>query len=703
MSNPIDSITPSEFQSPDQLPPEKKWRLRPLHAVLGLAALLILFVLYFLLTAKAVLFETNTDDAAIQISGGFSIPFGDSTLLLKGDYGIEIQAKGYEIYNDILMATSGTPPQVSYELTPLPGDLAISLIGTEDILGSAVLTGDNLEEPKSIESSLSLLFEDIPAGTYQLSVDADLYKESLVEVDIPGRELTHEIQIELEPNWGWISADLNPTGALLYVDGTQKQHADDSASEATQQTLRVRLEAGKHEVQVLLDDYKPFVKEIGIEKDEEIALGTIQLEHVDSKIGVLTTPQGVTVLVNQEYVGETPIVLDLLPDREHRLDLFKAGFQAQSETIRVEKNTELDLNFTLNADLVQVSISVFPENADLKVDGNNIQVTGNQISLPSIKHNVEVSAPGYQTQSIEFLPTRGTRQHLQVRLLTTDQALWANIPPSYSTVADQEMKLFRDPGEVIMGSSRREIGRRANESSWEADLKRPFYVSLKEITNRQYKIYEPEHSSGHFEGHSLDSPNQPVVGVNWQQAALYCNWLSEKEGLAPFYKIERGFVSGVNADSSGYRLLTEAEWTWLARANSAGFSQKYIWGDTEDLPGAVENYADQSVSEFINFTLSDVNDSYVTSAPVGSFSPNEKGLYDLSGNVNEWVHDWYDPAPYTPDQLVDDPLGPEQGEFHVIRGASWARGHLPQLRLAYRDYDSTGRNDLGFRVARYAM
>ena len=223
------------------------------------------------------------------------------------------------------------------------------------------------------------------------------------------------------------------------------------------------------------------------------------------------------------------------------------------------------------------------------------------------------------------------------------------------------------------------------------------------MSNRQYKIFDPEHSSGHFQGHSLDSPNQPVINVNWQQAALYCNWLSEKEGLAPFYQTERGFVSGVNPNSTGYRLLTEAEWTWLARATSTGFPQKYIWGDTDDVPGAVENYADESVSDLINFTLEDVNDSYVTTAPVGSFSTNEKGLYDVSGNVNEWIHDWYAPAPYGPDQAVVDPLGPEEGEFHVIRGASWARGHLPQLRLAYRDYDSTARNDLGFRVARYAM
>ena len=702
MANSIESIAPSEFQSPDQLPPEQKWRLKPIHVALALVVALAGFVLYFVLAAKAVLFDVNAEGAEIQIFGGLSLPFGESTLLLNGDYEVEIQAEGYEIYNDILMVTGDTSPQISYELTPLPGDLAISITGDEEILGSAMLSGENLEAPRIIDSPSPLLFEEVPAGVYQLTVDADLYKETVIEVEVPGRKLTHDVQVELEPNWGWVSVDLDPTGAELLVDGAQI-FAETRDTEAIERSLHVRLEAGRREVQVVLEDYKPFARGIELKKDEEIDLGIVQLEHVDSKIGVLTSPEGVTVLVNQEYAGETPIVLDLLPDREHRIDLFKAGFQAKSETIRVEKNTEMDLNFRLDPDLVQVSVSLHPNNAELKIDGKSVRVSANQLSLSAIKHNVQVSAPGYESQTIEFLPTRGTRQHLQVRLLTTEQALWANISPSYSTVADQSMKLFRDPGEVTMGSSRREIGRRANEANWRADLERPFYVSLKEVSNRQYKIFDPEHSSGHFQGHSLDSPNQPVINVNWQQAALYCNWLSEKEGLAPFYETERGFVSGVNPSSTGYRLLTEAEWTWLARTTSTGFPQKYIWGDGDTVPGAVENFADESVSELINFTLEGINDSYVTTAPVGSFSANEKGLYDLSGNVNEWIHDWYAPAPYDPDQAVVDPLGPEEGEFHVIRGASWARGHLPQLRLAYRDYDSTARNDLGFRVARYAM
>lgn len=74
----------------------------------------------------------------------------------------------------------------------------------------------------------------------------------------------------------------------------------------------------------------------------------------------------------------------------------------------------------------------------------------------------------------------------------------------------------------------------------------------------------------------------------------------------------------------------------------------------------------------------------------------------MNGNASEWIHDWFDPQPYPEGIVHTDPLGPEIGEFHVIRGANWARGYLPQLRLAYRDSGATARNDVGFRIARYA-
>ena len=697
----IQSIKPVDFQSPDQLPPEEKRRLKPIHFAIAIAILIASMVLYFVLYAKAVVIQTNTENSIVKVSGGISFPLGESYLLLHGNYDVEINAEGYYTLNEELQVNGDTSPQALYELIPLPGDLQLNLLGEDNILGTAVISGENLEQDIRIESVSPLLFEDIPAGSYKVVLDANLYAEAEIDVDIEGKELTTEVDVELVPNWGWISAMTNPSPVEVFGNDIKVESELDGENDAS--NYRARFEEGAYEVRIAIDGYKPVIREISLETGQEYNFGDLTLELVDSQVNLVSNPVGVTVLVNDEYRGETPVTLDLLPDQDHRIKLLKAGYQQKTDTVRVEQNADISLAYDLNPDIIQVSVSLFPDNAKLKIDGKAVPVNKNQLALLANKHRIEVSAPGYESQQLEFLPIKGTRQHLQVRLLTEEQALWASIPPRYRTPGQQEMKLFREPGDVTIGSSRRETGRRANEASWTAELKRPFYVSLMEITNKQYKAYDPEHTSGHFEGHSLDGSNQPVINVTWQNAALYCNWLSEKEGIEPFYTTTRGFVSGFNPDSTGYRLLTEAEWTWLAKLSNTGFPMKYVWGDQEAIPSAVENYADESVSEFINFTLDNVNDGHIVSAPVGSFSANEKGLYDLSGNVTEWIHDWYAPTPYKSNVPVTDPLGPAEGEFHVIRGASWARGYLPQLRLAYRDYDSTGRNDLGFRIARYAL
>ena len=100
--------------------------------------------------------------------------------------------------------------------------------------------------------------------------------------------------------------------------------------------------------------------------------------------------------------------------------------------------------------------------------------------------------------------------------------------------------------------------------------------------------------------------------------------------------------------------------------------------------------------------LADFDDGYPGSSPVGSFAQNALGLFDLGGNVAEWVQDYYDPTiPISPPEAVD-PLGPATGSEHVIRGSSWLQGRVIELRLAFRDFGHEPRPDLGFRVARYA-
>ena len=108
----------------------------------------------------------------------------------------------------------------------------------------------------------------------------------------------------------------------------------------------------------------------------------------------------------------------------------------------------------------------------------------------------------------------------------------------------------------------------------------------------------------------------------------------------------------------------------------------------------------RQAADLVTFVLTAYDDGFAVTAPVGSFEANARGMYDMSGNVSEWVNDFFEIRPVRGEPLVD-PTGPETGDRHVVRGASWAKASRSELRLAYRNAGRDGNLDTGFRIARY--
>jgi formylglycine-generating enzyme required for sulfatase activity len=378
----------------------------------------------------------------------------------------------------------------------------------------------------------------------------------------------------------------------------------------------------------------------------------------------------------------------------------RAGHEAAEARVTLARGESQPLHLTLAAQHGEVQVIADPANAEVLVDGQPRGTAGRVLELSAAAHEIEVRHAGYEPHRQTVTPRPGFPQTVRARLRSLEEAKAAARPAAVRrTPAGHELRLV-EGGRFQMGASRREPGRRGNETPREVELARPFYLAAREVTNAQFRKFKPDHSSGRFGAHGLTDDSQPVVQVTWEAAAEYCNWLSAQEGLPPAYATSDGRLASTRPLGTGYRLPTEAEWSRAARYAGGG-PLKYPWGPSLPAPPKAGNYADESARPLVPVVLQGYDDRYPVSAPVGTFPPNALGFFDLGGNVAEWVHDVYAIPP--PDAPVErDPVGPPPGDLHVILGSSYLHGSISELRLAYRDYGLKPRPDVGFRVARYA-
>jgi formylglycine-generating enzyme required for sulfatase activity len=177
--------------------------------------------------------------------------------------------------------------------------------------------------------------------------------------------------------------------------------------------------------------------------------------------------------------------------------------------------------------------------------------------------------------------------------------------------------------------------------------------------------------------HWQDSPKQPVERVRWRDAKQYCNERSRLEGLKPCYN-EKTPDWDCDYSANGYRLPTEAEWEYAARAGTDG---PYDFGAKE----ALRQYA----------WFADNSDQ--KTHPVGQKKPNRWGLYDMYGNVSVWCEDVYDPNYYKTSPAADPhgPPSPGRDVKRVLRGGSW-KASAEMCRATYRQGERTGDTDACF-------
>ncbi|MFK8020697.1 MAG: SUMF1/EgtB/PvdO family nonheme iron enzyme [Pseudomonadales bacterium] len=654
-------------------------------ALIGLFFLLTALVLFFLFTARSVLIEpqyngTAVNNAKFELSGGIHLWFGGRFLVRPGAFSASVSHPEYKTASLGFHVTQEQQQSVVIELQRKPDVFDVSTTPPEaEVLVDGELVG-----------TTPLMGLSIEAGSRSLSLRHPRYLLVEEELQVEGGGNTVARSFNLEPAWAEVTVDTLPQGATVFSD----------EREIGKTPLTAEVFQGLRQLSFHLSKFKTSSQELNVMAGDALQLETVVLDPADAMLALESTPLDAGVLVNGVYSGQTPVTVALKADENSVVELFKQGYKKQSRALSYSAGEQQALNIALSPALGLVTLNVTPVDSSVSINGRSLstkQTLSKRLSLPSVPQTFRVTRKGYLPFEKTITPRPGFKQTLNVTLLTPAAAKAAKIKSVFRSAGGQQMRLIK-PGRITMGASRREAGRRANENLRPVVLQRPFYISATEVTNGEYRKFDFKHSSKRVEDKSLNADAQPVVRVAWVDAAQYCNWLSEQEGLALVYEFKEGKLTNVDQQASGYRLPTEAEWSYSARKLGKEML-KFPWGQEWPVPPGSGNFADIKASYILGRTLPHYEDGYTASAPVGKFTPNQYELYDMGGNVAEWVHDFY--APGQPPGSKVDPFGPKESNYHVVRGSSWRHGSLVELRLSYRDYADRGRDDLGFRVARY--
>ncbi|MZR32363.1 PEGA domain-containing protein [Sneathiella litorea] len=639
----------------------------------GFGLVLILLFAVFILLVKAtpikVLPSSAAQEAAVTVSEGAALHFQGSLFSLSRYPVIQATAKGYaSVERTIEPSEEGMPVEIT--MRELPAELVVKVTKPVGLVNWFV--NGKAYPPAEIFTA------ELEAGQYVLRAEHSYYQPFEREFNLTrGESLTDEIT--LEKAVGRIHLDVTPSDADVTFNGRM----------VSEIPAEINTEAGQYEVEISKEGYATLRDVILLTFQQNEVKRHYRLQIKPAYVTVSASPKGGRLTLNGKSVAVGK-KLQLSAGKKYYLKYEKDGYGSKEEEISLKPEEHRNVAFDMALKIGEVHINSTPM-AAVSIDGKLAGNTPLKVRLPAMVHDFTIEKQGYQSfkKTIRLDPDKV--QKIDITLKTERAAKLASAKPVYKNSLGMEMRLFA-PTDIVLGAPRHEKGQRANEFLRSVNLTRHFYVATTETSEGQYSQFQNKRKQG---------DSFPVTNISWEEAARFCNWLSKAEGLPLFYKFDGAIYRGFDAQSTGYRLLSEAEWEWLARKAGRNKQTIFPWGDDAVIPKGAGNIADETANGKTQFYVPGYVDGYAAVAPVGSFDKDKAGLHDLFGNASEWVHDFYTLVPPVSGKVLTDPLGDQVGDKHMFKGASWASGTLTEIRPAYRASSGQGTDRIGFRVARY--